>query len=140
AGLAILIGLGVWQVQRLGEKQALIARIEARRAAAPLAVPSAPGPARDRLPRVRPAGPLGQAELHSIRSLRPLGPGCRIVSPFTLDTRRRVMVDLGYVPQRMKAPGTRPPATGRIEVIGVLDLPRETDSFTPEPDSDRNIW
>ena len=41
-GVAILLGLGVWQVQRLGEKRALIAEIETRLAAAPVAVPSEP--------------------------------------------------------------------------------------------------
>src|SRR5690606_21139182 len=73
---------------------------------------------------------------------RPLGAGFRVISPLTQDDGRRVLVDLGYVPQDMKAVGARGAqgSVGVIEVTGVLLWPRETDGFTPEPDLSRNIW
>src|SRR5260221_495002 len=56
--LALLIGLGVWQLQRRVEKHALIAQLTERLAAAPGALPSsaqwsALTPARDEFRRVR---------------------------------------------------------------------------------------
>ena len=41
AGLAVLIGLGVWQLERLGWKEGLIATLDRRLSAAPTALPPA---------------------------------------------------------------------------------------------------
>lgn len=141
-GVAILVGLGLWQVQRLGEKQALITRIEARMAAAPVALPAEPDPARDRLLRVTARGRVGAPELDVLTSVRPWGAGFRVIAPFTLTDGRRVLVDLGYVPEDMKDRAARPSDLhgATIEVTGLLFWPHETDSFTPPPDHGRNIW
>lgn len=144
-GVAILLWMGVWQVDRLAWKNDLVARIEARLAAEPVAPPEAPDPDRDALLRVTVTGRIGEQELHVLSSLKPLGVGYRIVSPMVLDDGRRVMVDLGFVPEAMKDPAERPPAgsgrPGEVETVtGLLRWPQETDSFTPEPDLGRNIW
>lgn len=145
-GVAILLALGFWQVQRLEWKQGLIADIQARLAADPVPVPAPPDPARDRLLRVEATGQIGAEELHVLSSLAPWGAGYRVVSPMTLADGRTILVDLGFVPQDMKAPASRPePAPGDGEsspdqVTGLLLWPSETDSFTPEPELDRNIW
>ena len=39
AGMAVLIGLGLWQLQRLSWKEGLIAEVAARASAAPVAAP-----------------------------------------------------------------------------------------------------
>ena len=44
AGAAVLVALGVWQVQRLAWKEALLADIEARIASEPVALPADPDP------------------------------------------------------------------------------------------------
>ena len=145
-GVAILLALGAWQVQRLGDKRALIAEIETRLAADPVPVPPDPDRARDRLLRVTATGRIGTDELHVLTSLRPWGAGYRIVSPMTQADGRRILVDLGYVPQEMKDPAARPPASrgdpaGPPETVtGLLHWPAEADGYTPEPDPDRNIW
>ncbi len=145
-GVAILLALGFWQVQRLAWKQGLIAEIEARLAADPVPVPQSPDPARDRLLRVEATGLIGAEELHVLSSLAPWGAGYRVVSPMTLADRRRIMVDLGFVPQDMKNPASRPESTPRDaermpdQITGLLLWPAETDSFTPEPELRRNIW
>lgn len=145
-GVAILLVLGFWQVQRLAQKEALIAEIEARLAADPVALPQGPDPARDRLLRVAATGRIGPEELHVLSSVRPWGAGYRIVSPMTLPDGRRILVDLGFVPQGMKDPAARPaqarndPARAPETVTGPLYWPLETDSYTPEPDLARNIW
>jgi surfeit locus 1 family protein len=145
-GVAILLALGFWQVQRLAWKEGLIAEIEARLAAEPVPLPDAPEPGRDRLLRVEATGQIGTDELHVLTSLDPWGAGYRVVSPMVLADGRRIMVDLGYVHQDLKEPAARPrPATpdpGRVpdQVTGLLHWPAEVDGFTPEPALDRNIW
>ncbi len=145
-GTAILIALGVWQVQRLAWKQGLIAEIEARIAAEPAPLPAEPDPVRDRLLRVAVTGRLDQREIDVLSSLEPWGAGYRVIVPMTLADERRILVDLGYVPQDMKDPAARPaPVHGEPDhppdqVTGLLLWPREIDSFTPEPDRGRNIW
>src|SRR5690625_1117157 len=141
-GVAILVSLGLWQVQRLGQKEALIARIESRLAASPVPLPAHPDPEEDALLHVTARGKIGERELHVLGSLRPWGPGYRIISPFILDDGRRVLLDLGCVPEDLKEPAARPARkrSGQVDVTGVLLWPRETDGFTPDPDLERNIW
>jgi surfeit locus 1 family protein len=148
-GTAILLALGLWQVQRLAWKEGLIAEIEARIAADPVPLPAAPDPTRDRLLRVSVTGRLGTPEIDVLTSLDPWGAGYRVIVPMTLAEGaegRRILVDLGYVPQEMKDPADRPgplgagPDSPPVEVTGLLLWPRETDRFTPAPDRGRNIW
>lgn len=142
-GVAILLGLGLWQVQRLERKSAMIAEIEARMAAQPVPLPDAPDRESDRLLRVTVEGRLGSEELHFLTSVRPWGAGYRVVSPLELAGGRRILVDLGFVPQDMKEPASRPGAStpsAPLRVTGPLLWPQEADSFTPDPDIGRNIW
>lgn len=136
-GTLVLIGLGVWQLQRLEWKQGIIAALEARLAAEPVPVPAAPDADRDAFLRVRAEGSLGAEALYLLTSLSPWGPGFRVIAPLTLDDGRRVLADLGYVPEASK--GTpRDPARGAV--VGALYWPDEIDSFTPPPDLTANIW
>ena len=52
-GLAVLVGLGVWQLKRLAWKEALIAAVEARALAPPVEIPSALEWAEAQSPRLR---------------------------------------------------------------------------------------
>ena len=143
-GVAILLALGVWQVQRLAGKQAAIAELEARLAAEPVPLPGDLDADRDRLLRVAATGRLGETELHVISSMRPWGPGYRVISPLTLEDGRRVLLDRGFIPHDLKDAAARPGSGGLdarpIELTGLLLWPAEEDSFTPEPDLGRNIW
>lgn len=136
-GTSILTGLGIWQLQRLAWKQDLIARLDARLSAEPVPVPAAPDPGRDSFLRVRAEGLAGGAEVHLLTSQKPFGPGFRVIAPLVMDDGRRILVDLGYVPEVDKN-ATRPAAAG--VVVGALYWPDETDSFTPAPDRKANIW
>lgn len=136
-GTAILIGLGVWQLQRLDWKLGLIAQLEAKLSAAPVPVPAAPEQARDDLLHVRAEGEIGPQTLDVLTSLQPFGPGFRVIAPMTLTDGRRLLVDLGYVPEAQK---NAPRAAIRGTVVGALHWPDEKDGFTPEPDTGANIW
>ncbi len=136
-GVTVLVWLGVWQVQRLAWKTAILAEIDARLAAAPVAVPAAPDPARDRYLRVRAAGTIGPGELDVYTSVPERGVGYRVIVPLTLDDGRTILLDRGFVPIGAK---DAPRHLGPIAVEGTLAWPDETDRFTAAPDRVKNIW
>jgi surfeit locus 1 family protein len=136
-GVAILVALGAWQVQRLAWKGEILDRIGARLAAAPVAVPPEPSATADRYMRVRAAGELEPGELHVYTSAPPRGVGYRVIAPLKLADGRRILLDRGFVPIEEK---DAPRHLGPIEVEGALDWPQETDGFTSPPDRAENIW
>ncbi|WP_371037002.1 MULTISPECIES: SURF1 family protein [unclassified Rhodosalinus] len=136
-GTAVLIALGVWQVQRLAWKEGVLADIEARIAAEPVPLPAEPDPEADRYLPVAVSGEIGEDELHVLVSTRAEGAGFRVIAPLSTEAGRRVMVDRGYVRNEAKE-ADRP--TGAADIVGNLHWPDEVDGFTPEPDPDANIW
>ncbi|RMD95000.1 MAG: SURF1 family protein [Alphaproteobacteria bacterium] len=136
AGIAVLVALGLWQLQRLEWKQGLLQEIGARLAARPVALPAAPDPERDRYLAVRVSGRFTGDELRVLTSLREAGPGFRHVAAFVTDDGRRVMVDRGFAPERAEVV----PPRGAAAVTGNLVWPDEVDSFTPEPDIDSGLF
>ncbi len=136
-GTAVLIALGVWQVQRLAWKEGVLADIEARIAAEPVPLPAEPDPEADRYLPVAVSGEIGEDELHVLVSTRAEGAGFRVIAPLATEAGRRVMVDRGYVRNEAKE-ADRP--TGAADIVGNLHWPDEVDGFTPEPDPDANIW
>ena len=137
-GTAVLIGLGVWQLQRLQWKEGILAEIDARMASAPVALPAAPDPARDRFLPVTATGSITDEEIDVLVSLKGVGPGYRIISAFETDDGRRILLDRGFVRDDQKDT-PRPPVSG-VTITGNLHWPDEVDSFTPDADTDRNIW
>lgn len=143
AGVSVLVGLGVWQVQRLTWKEGVIAAIETRLGEAPVALPEEVSEADDEYRRVRLTGRLiAGDEIAVLTTMKPEGPGFRIISPFETPEGRRILVDRGYVPEALKDPDLRPsePDMGYAVATGALLWPDEVDSFTPEPDAARGIW
>lgn len=136
AGVAILCALGFWQIQRLGQKEAQLATIESRIGAEPVGLPAAPDPERDQYLPVRVTGALVGEEAPVLTSLGAEGPGFRVVSVLATGDRR-ILVDLGFVPEAEK---DRPRVAERVTITGNLVWPRESDSWTPAPDRERNIW
>jgi len=130
-GCAILIGLGIWQVQRLQWKAAILAEIDARIAAGPVAVPDAPDPVRDAFLPVTIAGALGGHEALVLVSDRDLGgAGYRVISVLT-SGERQVLVDLGYIPVTARNDSRM---AERVIITGNLHWPDEVDGWTPPPD------
>jgi surfeit locus 1 family protein len=136
-GAAILAALGVWQLQRLAWKEGILAEIEARIEAPPVAVPAEPDPSAHEYLPVRATGTTGARELHVLVSTRERGAGFRIVTAFETEAGRRLLLDQGYVPDDAKdAP--RPPR--EVTITGNLLWPDERDVFTPENDPEANFW
>ena len=136
-GVAVLLALGIWQVQRLAWKTAILAEIDARLAAAPVAIPAHPNPVTDRYLRVRTEGRIEPGEVHVYTSAPPRGVGYRVIAPLALADGRRILLDRGFVPIGEKDAARR---QGPIVAEGNLVWPQETDSFTNAPDREKNIW
>ncbi|ROT98992.1 SURF1 family protein [Histidinibacterium lentulum] len=132
-GCGILIALGTWQVQRLEWKTAILSDIEARIAAAPVAIPEAPDPEADRYLPVTARGEVAGPGLRVLVSAEGLGPGYRRILPFRLDDGREILLDGGWTP----LDGAALPE-GEIAVTGNLHWPEEVDGWTPEPEGD--LW
>lgn len=135
-GAAVLISLGVWQVQRLGWKAGVLAEIEARIGADPVPVPAAPSPEVDRYLPVEATGRLGEEEVHVLVSRKQIGAGYRIIT--ALDTgQRRFLLDRGFVRAEDK---DAPRALHDVTVVGNLHWPDDRTGATPANDEDGNIW
>lgn len=137
AGLAILLWLGFWQLQRLEWKEGVLWEIETRIASDPVAVPAPPDPERDRFLPVTATGEITDQEIHVLVSTKETGPGFRVVSLFLSDDGRRLLLDRGIVDDSAKYE-ERLPVTATV--TGNLHWPDESDIFTPEPDREMNIW
>ena len=136
AGLGILLFLGTWQLQRLTWKEGVLAQIESRVGATPVALPAMPDPKADRYLPVAISGEMLEGEVHVLVSVKQVGPGYRVISSMEVGDRY-VLVDRGFISLEAK---DTPRATGPMEVIGNLHWPDEIDGFTPEADVDANIW
>ena len=135
-GTVVLVGLGIWQIQRLEWKEAILADIDARITAAPVALPVQPDPQADRYLPVSVTGQLQDPASRVLVSQKQVGAGYRIIRPMDVEGRR-IMVDLGFLPIQSPTPAnTADPVT----VQGNLHWPDEVDSYTPAPDLGADIW
>ncbi|MEM7488778.1 MAG: SURF1 family protein [Pseudomonadota bacterium] len=124
-GAAVLVGLGVWQLQRLDWKEGVIAEITARIVADPVPLPADPDPAADRYLPVTLRGTVVGAAAPVFGTWRGAGAGDRIVVPVETGDRR-VLVDLGVSPYDPAAAGTAPVLPdGPLTVTGNLDWPED---------------
>ena len=121
-GLAVASGLawlGVWQVQRLHWKEALIARVDARVHAAPVA---APAPAAwGRLTRenaeylrIELTGRYLAGHDTFTRAATEQGPGWWVMTPFADARGFVVLVNRGFVPAKAAPPSPRTRAVGLL--------------------------
>ena len=134
-GAVILVSLGVWQLQRLSWKEAILAKIEHSLDAAPVALPDQPDPERDNYLAVLVAGTILPGELHVLRPVK--GGGYRIISPFRTADGRKILLDRGHVGSSAKDAVRE---LGPAEVTGNLHWPDDADAYTPKPDTATNTW
>jgi surfeit locus 1 family protein len=151
AGLAfvVLVALGVWQVQRLQWKEALIARVSARVDALPVAAPGPKSwPDLDIVTaEYQPVSVRGrfldsdEAHVFTVLSA-PRGPygglGYFVMTPLETEDGWIVYVNRGFVPEAKKDVETRP--DGDISVVGLLRAPRLRSWFSAEDDLAANVW
>ncbi len=135
-GCAVLIYLGLWQLDRRAWKEDMLADITAGIQAAPVPLPDAIDPSMKYLP-VTVSGTTTGAEIDVLSHTREQGAGYQIVSRFVTDDGRAILLDRGFVPQEARRID-RPPV--RLQVTGNLHWPQDASSSTPAPNMDENIW
>lgn len=148
--LAILLGLGTWQLARKTEKEALIARIVERSRAAPEPLPAdfAFDPARDEFRHVAVAGRFlntRETLVHGLAAGDTPGralQGYYVLTPFEREGGGIVLVNRGFTPTELKDRARR--ADGLIEgetrVAGLLRASEPRSLFVPAPDPARGEW
>lgn len=147
AALALLIGLGVWQLQRKAWKEALIAAIDQRITTPPQPLPL-PGAwaqltaGADEFRRVKFCAHFDEGSgvnLYAASSaLRGdiTGPGSFVFRPGRLDNGMIVVVERGFVPE-----GAAPPrAEETVDLVGYLRWPERHSWFFPDHDTAGNLW
>lgn len=141
-GVALLIGLGVWQLERKAWKENLIATLTARLSAEPQALPPSPSQHSDEFRRVRLHGSFATGEsalvFTSGSALRPdiSSPGYWVLSPLHAADGKTVVVNRGFVPSRTALA----PPTGEVDLVGALRWPDEANLFTPADEPQHNLW
>jgi surfeit locus 1 family protein len=127
AGIAGLAGLGIWQIQRLGWKQALIERVEQRVHAEPV---PAPGPERwpaiqaEAYLRVTVSGRFQHDRETLVQAVTRLGGGFWVMTPLVTDAGFTVLVNRGFVPPDRRDPASRAVGqpSGTVAIAGLLRL------------------
>jgi len=145
-GLALLLTLGTWQVQRLHWKLGLIAARQAALTATPVPLPRTLDAARPL--EFHPVRAVGQFrydhELYLHATDADGDAGYHVVTPLVLaEGGGTLMVDRGFVPEERKSPATRAAGNpgGTVTVTGLLRLPTGKSSwFVPDNLPARNEW
>jgi surfeit locus 1 family protein len=146
AALAVLIGLGTWQMQRRAWKLGLIERIESRAHGEPISLSLAKQHwAKERdveYYRVLLVGRFLHDEERHLFTVEEGTAGWRIVTPLATAGGDLVLVDRGFVPEPLKDPATRQAGQtpGAVELIGLARAPATPGWFTPAGDLVRNQW
>ncbi len=149
---ALFVGLGTWQLQRLAEKEALMAAVAERMDAAPVPLP----PVAEWVgfdPEVynyRPVTVTGRyvnngtilvfTSLSEPRG-RYSGAGYWVMTPLALNGGGTVFINRGFVPQQM-APSYAEGGAGADEDVTLTGMARISEgvsAFTPVPDGEERI-
>jgi surfeit locus 1 family protein len=144
-GLAVLLGLGTWQVERKAWKEGLIATLNARAATAPVALPppdqwGSLTAENSEFMRVRLRADFrsddalvytsGSALRDDVKS-----PGYFVFAAGRLPGGQHVVVNRGYVKER-----GYPQQTGPAEIVGYLRWPEGSSLFVADRDAKADVW
>ncbi|MDB5473225.1 MAG: hypothetical protein JWP99_528 [Devosia sp.] len=150
-GIVALLGalgfgaLGVWQMERLNQKNTLIAAVQTRTSAAPLDIGAEGAWAqfdlvRDEYRQVRLAGRFEHAQETLVQAVTGYGGGFWVLTPLRLADGRSVLVNRGFVPPALREPGMRPAPRGEVTVTGLLRLSEPGGGFLRSNDPAGERW
>jgi surfeit locus 1 family protein len=153
AGIAVLLGFGFWQLERLAWKEALIARVEARTKAPAVVLPdeiewSKINYEDDEYRRVTLTGNFRhdrETLIYTVLSERPRGfsgPGFFVLTPLELASGASVIVNRGFVPLDRKDAALRRAGQieGTVTLTGLLRMPEQANFVSPGNDPARDAW
>jgi len=139
----ILVGLGVWQLQRLTWKENLIATVSGHMTAAPISLDEALRLSADEVQyrKVWLSGHFDNGKESFVFTTDVNGdPVYHVLTPFITADGRTLMVDRGEIPADLMPPHRRVSIEGQTRVTGVWRVPDGPGLFTPKPDAPRNVW
>ncbi|MCC2603326.1 SURF1 family protein [Sphingopyxis yananensis] len=141
-----LIGLGVWQVQRLAWKQHLIAAVDSRKDAAPI---SAAGPdqwatlspEQDVYRRVTATGVFRHDQSVLVQAVTERGGGFWVMTPLDIG-RYRIFINRGFVPPEKAKPASRAEGdvTDTVTVTGLMRFSEPKGGFLRDNDPAADRW
>ena len=137
AGCAVLVSLGLWQLDRADQKARLIAEMEARIFEPPQPLPMAVSEA-DRYLPVEVSGRFLPDHVFALSARRTEGPGFHLLQAFEAADGRRIIVERGFLPEAARgAPALV--STEAAQLAGNLHWPRDINRHTPAYDAGRNL-
>ena len=146
---ALFVALGLWQVQRLGWKHDLIARVEARVQAAPAPPPPAAewpavqaDPAAYEYRRLRLEGVFLHDRETLVQASTELGGGFWVLTPLQQADGRIVLVNRGFVPPGARSPAARgePACHAPVVVQGLMRRTEPGGGFLRDNDPAAGRW
>lgn len=139
----LFLSLGTWQVKRLSWKQDLIARVDERVHAAPVAVPDRARwaqvtAASDEYRHVRVSGTFLYSLTTPVQASTVLGPGFWLLTPLRSEDGRIVLINRGFVPSLPESGQTL--ADAPAVVTGLLRMSEPKGSFIRKNEPAVNHW
>ncbi|HEX5327239.1 MAG TPA: SURF1 family protein [Acetobacteraceae bacterium] len=144
--LLLLIGLGVWQIQRLHWKEGLIAARQQAGSAMPVPAPKTAAAARrlQFFPVAVTGHFLNDKEILVHAISRQGADGYHVYTPLVTDDGRTIIVDRGFVPVARADPAKRAAGqlAGTVQVIGLVRLPvtMKPGWFLPDNNPAAGLW
>ncbi len=143
--VGVFLALGTWQVQRRAWKLDLIARVEARLRAEPVAPPPSTewghldGPAIE-YRRVRVTGRFEHDRAALVQALTERGAGFWVLTPLVQADGTTVLINRGFVPGDRKDRSERAEPAGESTVTGLLRLSEPGGGFLRHNDPAADRW
>lgn len=147
AAVALLIALGIWQVERRAWKLALIDRVEQRVHAPPRPIPSpatwpAVSTANDEYRHVGVAGRFLHDRETLVQAVTEEGPGYWVMTPLQRGDGTIVLINRGFVPSERRDASTRRDGNpdGEVEITGLLRMTEPKGGFLRNNVPQHNRW
>ena len=141
--LLVLLWLGTWQLQRLEWKNQLIEDFESRATSAPIDLPvGAVGPEME-FRRLELTGSFDHArEVFMTGRTYEGNAGFHIITPFTLNDGRIILVNRGWVSESYREQEKREftLVEGEVTVPAILRFPGKKGYFVPENEPENGFW
>jgi surfeit locus 1 family protein len=134
----VMMRLGVWQLDRLAQRRAENAQVEARLNEAPIALTGEPlDPVQNEYRRAVVRGTFDNEQSVLLRSRARQGaPGAHLLTPLRIEgSDQAVLVDRGWLPLDLIAPEQRQQfaAEGTVEIQGIVRAPQtRTSNLQPQ--------
>lgn len=139
--------LGIWQIERLSWKRDLIARVDVRVHAQPVAAPSRAewtglNAKEQEYRHVRATGTFDYDRDALVQASTELGPGYWVMTPLKLADGSAILINRGFVPndKRERTDRKQGEVPGPVDVTGLLRLSEPKGAFLRSNDASGGRW